>query len=71
MDHVVTEVRTVEVPVEVIRPLPAQLTTPLRYPPAMGEVITVELLIDRLFELYDLLDQANQDRAAAKEITTP
>jgi hypothetical protein len=61
----------VEVPVEVIRPLPDQLTKPLTYPPTMGEAITIELLIDRLFEMYDLLDQANQDRAAAKEITTP
>jgi len=37
----------------------------------MGEVITIELLIDRLFEMYDLLDTANEDRDAAKEITTP
>ncbi len=60
-----------EVPVEVIRPLPERLTKPLSYPPAMGEVITIELLIDRLFEMYDLLDTANEDRDAAKEITTP
>lgn len=51
--------------------MPTQLTTPLRYPPPLGEQITVETLIDRLFELYELLDRANADRATVKELTTP
>jgi len=65
----VTETRTVEVLVEVVRPVPEQLTTPLRYPEPLGEVITIETLIDRLFQLYDLVDQANVDRASVKEIS--
>ena len=69
--EVVTETRTVEVPVEVVRPLPQQLTAPLPYPAPLAEEITIETLIDRVFDLYDLLDQANQDRAAAKRLTTP
>lgn len=71
VEHVVETVRTVEVPVETVRPVPTQLTTPLRYPPPLGEQITVETLIDRLFELYELLDRANADRATVKELTTP
>jgi len=55
--------------VEVVRPVPEQLTTPLRYPEPLGEVITIETLIDRLFQLYDLVDQANVDRASVKEIS--
>jgi hypothetical protein len=68
---VVTETRTVEVPVEVIKPLPANLTDPIPYPLALGESFTVDDLIDQVFALYDLLDQANRDRADAAELTRP
>ncbi len=68
--EVVTETRTVEVQVEVVRPVPAQLTRAISYPPPLGDSITVEALIDRLFEMYDKLDQANQDRRAVKTITS-
>jgi hypothetical protein len=68
---VVTETRTVEVPVEVIKPLPANLTDPIPYPARLGEAFTVDDLIDQVFALYDLLDQANRDRADAAELTQP
>ena len=69
--EVVTEVRTVEVPVEVVMPIPAQLTRPIPYPHWFGAEITIEDLIDRIFELYDTLDQANKDRATVEALTTP
>jgi hypothetical protein len=50
--------------VEVMVPVPMQLTRPIPYPPSFGSEITVETLIDRVFDLYDLIDQANNDRAA-------
>lgn len=67
----VTETRTVEVPVEVIKPLPRNLTDPIPYPVALGDGFTIDDLIDQVFALYDLLDQANRDRADAAELTQP
>ena len=58
----VTEIDRVEVPVEVYVPVPEVYTTPLLYPAPLGETFTVEDLVDRLFTLYDLVDQANLDR---------
>ena len=66
--EVVTEVRMVEVLVPVTVPIPVQLTRPIPYPPLFGAEITVETLIDRVFELYDRLDQANKDRAAIETL---
>jgi hypothetical protein len=71
VEHVAVETRIVEVPVEVVKPLPAQYTRPLSYPPPIGEAVTVESLIDRIFLLYDIVDQANEDRAGAKDLTDP
>jgi hypothetical protein len=68
---VVTETQTVVEQVEVIRPLPAVLTKPLPYPASLSEGFTVDDLIDQVFDLYDLLDQANVDRERAGELTTP
>jgi hypothetical protein len=59
----------VEVPVEVMVPVPAQWTRPIPYPPPFGAEITIKAATDRVFELYDLLDQANADRASVKEIS--
>ena len=69
--RVVTETSTIEVPVEVVKPLPASLTDPIPYPASLGGDVTVGDLLDRVFELYDLLDQANRDRASAAELTQP
>ena len=70
--QVVTETRTVKVPVEVIKPLPTSLTTPINYPHVTldGE-ITVDDLLDLVFDFYDLIDVANTDRASAAELTLP
>lgn len=65
----VTETETVEVPVEVIRPVPAVMTDPIPYPPPLGSEITVGVLIERMILMYDKLDQANQDRVAVKRLT--
>lgn len=70
MTQVVTETQIVEVPVEVYRPVPEQLTARIKYPPTFQEDITVGALIDRLFVLYDLLDRANRDRAFTKKLTS-
>ena len=67
----VTRTETVEVPVEVIKPLPASLTQPLPYPQSLGENFTVDDLIDTVFDLYDRLDRANADRKRAGELTRP
>lgn len=67
----VTETETVEVPVEVTKPLPETLTTPLPYPPPLSESFTVDDLLDLAFDLYDLLDVANADREKARELTQP
>lgn len=61
-----------EVPVEVYRELPKTLIEPLTYPAvALEGNITMGLLVDLVFELYDLLDVANSDRATAAELTQP
>jgi hypothetical protein len=39
------------------------------YPPALPEAFTVDDLIDLTFDLYDALDQANDDKARAGEIS--
>lgn len=67
----VTKTETVEVPVEVVKPVPTQLTDPLPYPDALGEQFTVGDLIDQLLEMYRLLDQANADRDSVRRLTTP
>lgn len=71
MVRVVTETKTIEVPVEVSKPLPAALVRPVAYPPALPERFTVDDLIDLTFDLYDALDQANADKARAGELSTP
>ena len=73
--QVVTETRTVEVPVEVIKPLPENLTAPLNYPDSVvfgvdGD-ITVDDLLDMVFDLMDVVDAANRDREDAAELTQP
>lgn len=62
----VVETRTVEVPVEVVRPIPAQLTDPLPYPAAE---YNVSGLVDLVVELYDRVDQCNADRVAVKRLS--
>lgn len=69
--RVVTETQTVVEQVEVTKPLPDNLTDPIPYPAALGDRFTVDDLIDQVFALYDLLDQANRDRADAAELTQP
>ncbi len=71
MVRVVTKTVTVEVPVEVSKPLPDALVRPVPYPPALPEGFTVDDLIDLAFDLYDALDQANGDKAKAGEISEP
>jgi hypothetical protein len=68
---VVTETRTVEVPVEVSKPLPETLIRAVPYPQALPENFTVDDLIDLTFDLFDALDQANSDKARAGELTQP
>jgi hypothetical protein len=60
---------TLEVPVEVYRPLPGQLTEPLAYPPAFSDSITVEDLVTLIVQLYDTVDLANRDRAIIRRLT--
>lgn len=67
----VTETRTVEVPVEVYKALPESLTAPLAYPAGLPEGFTVEDLIDALMGAYDVIDAANEDRADAAQLTRP
>ncbi len=67
----VTEVQTVQVPVEVFRPVPETLTEVIPYPPALTEGFTIEDVMETTFALFDLLDQANADRARVAELTTP
>ena len=71
--RVVTETRIVEVPVEVIKPLPKTLTEPLDYPDSamLDGDITVGDLLDLAFDLFDLVDVANADRESARELTQP
>ena len=67
----VTETRTVTEQVEVTKPLPDTLTTPLPYPPPLSESFTVDDVLDLVFDLYDLLDTANADRVKSGELTQP
>lgn len=67
----VTETRTIEVPVEVFKPLPASITNPVAYPAALPDEFTVDDLFDLVFGLYDALDQANRDKEDAAELTQP
>ena len=73
--QVVTETRTVEVPVEVYKPLPETLTRPLNYPDSVvfgvDGAITVNELLDMVFDLMDTVDTANADRAKADQLTRP
>lgn len=69
--RVVTETETVEVFVEVVKPLPAALVRPTPYPQGLSENYTVEDVINLAFDLYDALDQANADKARAGELTQP
>jgi len=68
---VVTKTETVELQVEVIKPLPKSLTNPLPYPPALPENFTVDDMLELTFALFDTLDVANADRARSKELTQP
>lgn len=67
----VTETRTVEVPVEVTKELPKTLTDPIDYPPGLPAGFTVGNLLDLTFDLFDRLDMANADRAKAAVLTQP
>lgn len=65
---VVTQVRTVEVPVEVTKPIPEELTAPLHYPTLEAE-ITVEGLVEAFYEALDTVDRCNADRASVRAIS--
>jgi hypothetical protein len=67
----VVETRTVEIPVEVVKPLPESLTAPLPYPPALSEGFTFEDLAGLIEELYGVIDVANADRAKAGRLSQP
>ena len=61
-----------EVPVEVIKPLPVSLTRPLDYPQGhLSGDLTVSDLLNLIFDLYDVVDVANADRESAAELTAP
>ena len=66
---VVTRTETVEVPVEVYKPLPDTLTRAVPYPPGLPEDFTVGDLFNLTFDLYDALDTANADKAKAGQLT--
>lgn len=65
----VVETKVVEVPVEVYGDLPTELVDPLPMPPALEPGFTTGDLAERVLDLYDLVDQANRDRATLKRIT--
>ena len=65
---IVTQVRTVEVPVEVVKPIPAELITPLPYPALEAET-TVEGLVEALYQALDTVDRCNADRASVRAIS--
>lgn len=65
---VVTQVRTVEVPVEVTKPIPEELTAPLPYP-VLDNEITVEGLVEAFYGALDTVDQCNADRASVRAIS--
>jgi hypothetical protein len=69
--RVVTETQTVIEQVEVYKELPVNLTAPVAYPAGLDEEFTVDDLFDLIFSLYDALDQANNDKADAGELTAP
>lgn len=60
-----------EVPVEVLQPVPAELTAPIPYPDPLATQQSVADLVERLVLLYDLLDEANADRASVARLTAP
>lgn len=66
--RVVTETRIVEVPVEVYRELPTELTDPLSYPESLPERFTVNDMINLIYDLYDTVDLANEDRERSDRI---
>lgn len=68
MEHVVAKSKEVQRQTEVYRPLPAELIEPIPYPKPLTERFTIEDSIDRIYELYDSLDLANNDRARAGRI---
>jgi hypothetical protein len=68
---VITETVIKEVPVEVLQPVPAQLTAPIPYPDPLPTQQSVADLVERLVLLYDLLDEANADRATVKRMAPP
>ena len=67
--------KTVTVPefIEVTKPLPETLTRPLNYPDSsqLDGDITVNNMLDLIFDLFDVVDVANADRASAAELTQP
>lgn len=67
----VTKTRTVTEQVEVYKPLPEPLVRPLDYPPPLSERFSMDEALDLIFRLYDVVDQANRDRAKAAELTQP
>lgn len=70
--RVVTKTEIREVKVEVVKPLPESLTTPINYPNAnLDGDITVDDLLDLVFDFYDLIDLANADRESAAELSRP
>ena len=69
--RVVTKTEIKEVPVEVVKPIPESLTNELQYPEGLAEGFTVGDTLDLIFDLYDLVDQANADRASAAALTQP
>lgn len=70
-----TETQTVTEQVEVTKPLPESLTTPLNYPDSVvfgvDGAITNDELLDMVFDLMDVVDLANADRESARQLTQP
>lgn len=69
--RVIVRTERVEVPVEVVKPLPEGLTQPIPRPEPLPAQYTVEDVFDLIDTLYDLLDRANADREAAGKLTRP
>lgn len=55
---------------EVVKPLPSNLTDQMEYPLGLQENFTTGDMIDLIYEFYDLVDDLNDDRADAKELTS-
>lgn len=55
---------------EVVKPLPSNLTDQIDYPAGLKENFTTGDMIDLVYEFYDLVDDLNDDRADAKELTS-